>query len=307
MVTDPWSLYWQGDNLQSCVASQSASDSEQLAEYWQNIASKLDGSARVLDLACGNGVVAVHLLQASPGMQICGVDQAKIAPQKLIAANPELGSVEFFPETSVSELPFDGESFDLVVSQFGIEYAELSSSSAEAVRVLRPSGVLTFLLHHQDSSIVQSALRHLQEVSQLLAHDGLVERARDYCAGRISLSELERCGEEYLGSATYQTKQVSGQIFAGINHFIELVGSVDAKASDQATQLLATMARRLKADQQRLQQMAAAALDVPGLSAWVERYAELGIDMLETEPLKIGCEEEEILIAWRLSGRKSGD
>ncbi len=301
---DPWSLYWQGENLQSCIAAQSESDRQQLALFWQQVAEQLETSAQVLDLACGNGIVALLLLQASPDLQISAVDQADIAPERLAGQYPELGKVNFHAGTSVTSLPFADQSCDAVVSQFGIEYANLQPSSTEVARVLRPSGMLNFLIHHQQSAIVQPAMRHLEEVSGLLRQGGLVDMAQRYCAGEIKLSALEQSGGEYLDSSAYQTSKVSGQIFSGIDHAIELLNSGGASGEGSARELVATMQTRLLADQQRLQQMRSVALDDSAISAWMDRYTALGLDMLEPEPLKIESDEGEQLIGWHLSGRK---
>lgn len=301
---DPWSLYWKGNNLESCIAAQSEDDRQQIAQYWETIASELGDSAAALDLACGNGVVAAHLLKANPGLSVSGVDQAEIAPQSLSQTYPELAKVSFFPRTSVANLPFADQSFDLLVSQFGVEYGPLEESSAEAIRVLRPEGQLAFLVHHKHSAIVKPGLRHLQEVSTLLAREGLLQHARNFCSGNIALQELERHGQDYLDSPGQHTSNISGQIFNGINQVIELMHSGLSEDSDRALQLINTMHGRLLADQGRLQQMESAALNETEFAGWVDRYSDLGLDVHTAEPMTIQGKGGDALIAWQLRGRK---
>ena len=301
---DPWSLYWQSKNLESCIAAESENDRQQIAQFWADIASGVDHSAQVLDLGCGNGVVAAHLLQASPDLSISAVDQADIAPESLSESIPELAKVAFYPRTSVTKLPFPDQSFDLLVSQFGVEYAELEAASAEAVRVLRPEGMLVFLVHHQLSDIVQPAMRHLQEVSALLAPAGVIDKALDFCNDKIDLESLEQQGREYLNGSVHRTSQISGQIFDGINQLIELVNSGSAEHRHRATQLVSTMQTRLQADQARLQQMASAALDQSDLAAWAKRYRSLGMDMHLFVAMTITGEAGKALIGWQLRGQK---
>ena len=38
---DPWSLYWQGGNLHSCIASQEEQDQTQIDRFWADFAMSL--------------------------------------------------------------------------------------------------------------------------------------------------------------------------------------------------------------------------------------------------------------------------
>ena len=80
MLMDPWTVYWQGDHLESCIASQSPEDSKEIAAHWQELASRLADAATVLDLASGNGVVPKILLSVDSPLDTFAVDNAGIAP-----------------------------------------------------------------------------------------------------------------------------------------------------------------------------------------------------------------------------------
>lgn len=47
MRTDPWTVYWQGDHLESCIASISQQDAKQIALLWEELASQLSDASRV--------------------------------------------------------------------------------------------------------------------------------------------------------------------------------------------------------------------------------------------------------------------
>jgi SAM-dependent methyltransferase len=98
---------------------------------------------RVLDVACGTGVVAVTA--ARMGARVTGLD---LTPELLeqARANAQLAGVEIdFHEGDVEQLPFDAEMFDVVVSQYGHMFAPRPEvATREMLRVLKRGGTIAF-------------------------------------------------------------------------------------------------------------------------------------------------------------------
>jgi SAM-dependent methyltransferase len=109
-----------------------------LVEY-----ARVRAGHRVLDVACGTGVVAVTAARA--GAQVTGLD---LTPQLLVRAreNAQIAGVEIpFHEGDVEELPFESASFDIVLSQFGHMFAPRPDVAiAQMLRVLKPGGTIAF-------------------------------------------------------------------------------------------------------------------------------------------------------------------
>jgi SAM-dependent methyltransferase len=94
---------------------------------------------RVLDLACGTGNAA--LVAARAGAAATGLDAAA----RLVDVARERAAAEglsaSFVVGDVQELPFDDEAFDVVVSIFGVIFAQDPDRAvSELLRVLRPGG-----------------------------------------------------------------------------------------------------------------------------------------------------------------------
>ena len=105
--------------------------------------ARIGAGQRVLDVACGTGVVAVTA--ARRGATVSGLD---LTPQLLARARENAGiagvTIEWH-EGDVEELPFDDERFDVVVSQFGHIFAPRPDVAiAQMLRVLRPGGTIAF-------------------------------------------------------------------------------------------------------------------------------------------------------------------
>jgi SAM-dependent methyltransferase len=98
---------------------------------------------RVLDVACGTGVVAVTA--ARLGARVTGLD---LTPELLAAAraNAALAGVDIdWHEGDVEQLPFEPETFDVVVSQFGHMFAPRPDVAiSEMLRVLKHGGTIAF-------------------------------------------------------------------------------------------------------------------------------------------------------------------
>src|ERR1700753_560406 len=112
---------------------------DRAAEFANRLA--IPAGARVLDVACGTGNVAIPL--ARLGAAVTGVD---IAPNLLVQARARAeaeGLHASFDEGDAEELPYPDGSFDAVVTMFGAMFAPRPEVVAsELARVLKPGGLL---------------------------------------------------------------------------------------------------------------------------------------------------------------------
>jgi len=103
----------------------------------------VESGARVLDVGCGTGVVAITA--ARRGARVTGVD---LTPQLLNRAreNAVIAQVEVeWREADVEELPFGDEQFDIVLSQFAHMFAPRPEVAlGEMLRTLKRGGTIAF-------------------------------------------------------------------------------------------------------------------------------------------------------------------
>lgn len=107
-------------------------------------AARLQAGERVLDVACGTGIIARHAAElVGPTGSVTGVD---VAPDMIDVAksapNPDGAHIEWHVSDAAT-LPLADESFDVVLCQMGLMFMpDQATVLAEMRRVLAPGGRL---------------------------------------------------------------------------------------------------------------------------------------------------------------------
>ena len=194
-----WDRYWHFDRIASCFDGAGASNyGDSVAAGWRAFFAGLANGARILDLCTGNGAAALIAAQvarqAGKCFEIDAVDRAAIDPPAFVTRHEEdYAAIRFHAETPVEALPFPDAAFDAAISQYGIEYSDMSRSLPEALRVLAPGGRLRLAVHAADGAVVAGARAMIAEADLLLDEIDLPG-----CATRCfeALWGVERAGDE---------------------------------------------------------------------------------------------------------------
>lgn len=140
-----------------------------LATSWMQWFGGLPRGTHLLDLATGNGALPRLMLLSNAHLTCDAVDLASQSPAWLQARSAaQRASVRFHAGVRCEQLPFPAGSFDGVVSQFGIEYANLDQALPEALRVLKPGGQLRFAVHHPSGLPARLAEEEIHHARWLL-------------------------------------------------------------------------------------------------------------------------------------------
>lgn len=198
-----WEHLWKTSRVASCVPHNPATE-QQINGHWHALFAALPDESRVLDIATGNGVVlrqaAAAAEAANKQFTLVGIDAADIDPLRFAPGGfGSRVSVRFIGGIDAASLPFDNASFDVVVSQYGLEYAQLDAAFSEVERVLCAGGWLHWLAHSDESEVVLQNSVHRRQVELLLARNGplesmelLVSRVRQGKSLKIPMSRVGR-------------------------------------------------------------------------------------------------------------------
>jgi len=113
------------------------------AEHWQ-----LTSDSSVLDVGCAKGFMLYDLVQAIPGISIAGVDISKYAIE-----NGKSEVKDFLSVADAMSLPFEDDSFDVVISIntiHNLERDECAQALREIERVARQGALITVDAYRND-------------------------------------------------------------------------------------------------------------------------------------------------------------
>jgi SAM-dependent methyltransferase len=115
-------------------------------------AAEIKSGEDVLDVACGTGNATIPA--AETGAKLTGLDLTPELLEAGRAAAAEAGVEIEWVEGDAENLPFDDESFDVVISVFGSMFApDQKKAASEIARVLRPSGRMAICSWTPDGGI----------------------------------------------------------------------------------------------------------------------------------------------------------
>jgi SAM-dependent methyltransferase len=322
-----WSRYWSSGVLHSCPGSFRGNYDGAIAAFWHRAFDALMPGQRVLDIATGNGALPRLLLgldeAADRGCSVDAIDLAELAPNWLHALDADRRArLRLHSGVMAERLPFEDGTFDLVVSQYGIEYADLGSAFAEAGRVLGAQGRLRMLMHHRDALPVQKGeveARLLQD--EVLADDGLLAAAARMLPWMAMAASTE-------GRAGLQHNAAANADRAAFNASQQRIASAVAAAGDDAAVLIEArdQVQRLFAIAQtqgaaqagvacqrlreafqeqllRTRELVAHALDEARMTELMHALDRLGFASVRAEPLHY----REHLMGWTLQADRAGN
>ena len=180
---EPWTQYWRESHAHACTSEFSADARNLIQAAWARAFAAVKNDARILDIATGNGALIAHiapnLVPDITHIEATGVDLARIeqSAKKHLQIDPRV-AVQFIGGVDASTLPFEQMHFDLVVSQYGIEYGDLPLAFREACRVTK--GHLMFLVHARNGEIVRQNAAICAQIDLLVTELCIIDHLKNY-------------------------------------------------------------------------------------------------------------------------------
>lgn len=309
-----WDAYWggrdaaQGRQQDAAVTGDAPGDKfDTLWRVFFDTALKTRAQFRLADLACGAGVVTARAAEIG-GAQgrtgfLCGVDYAPQAAAA-VARRPAPPALAISGiAASVSALPFPDRCFDLIVSQFGVEYAG-ADALGEAARILAPGGAGQFVIHYKDGGIDRECQDNFIVLDAIM-ESGLFETARAAfgpAAAKISgrsLAEILEKLKPLLQGEQRGAKTLLARLMGDVSR---LVGRRGAFHPQEALAWLLAMQREVELYRARMGAMNKAALSADDLEQVAPLIIAQGVSLSDPEPLMI--DGKPLPAAWLLKLRR---
>lgn len=316
---DHWDAFWRARDPDVSQADAGANDPA-LGEFWLELFEReLVGSKilRVLDVACGNGAVTRLALQASAAsgtdIEACCIDYSQMAIDELRAECPLVTGVA----CDLRHIPFDEHTFDLVVSQFGIEYGGIEAFD-EAARLVAANGVLAAIVHMCGGAIQRECAGNLEVVTALNESE-LMPRARDafaagfdLVAGRISESRFRQTDRPFATAVAtvkgildaHGPRAIGGLLANVFKDIGYMYARIPNYVPEEVFAWIDDVSAKFTSFEGRMDSMANSALDRAAIDDVGERLAAQGFAVTPTEALAFRKTGDPA--AWILVARRGG-
>jgi len=239
-----WSEFWannsRGDS-NGCLPQRWAAIEQAQQAAWFSFIEGLGQGASVLDLATGDGRVLRWMHGRREDLVLEGIDLAPTLPPAPQGTRTQGG-------VAMEKLPFDDNSFDAVVSQFGFEYGDVGAVATEIARVLAPKGKVGLMVHRGDGPILEHNKKRQRELLWALKDKGTAKKVRTALSGgpaaidgaakyaaKIAQQGAKKFGQQ---SPAWEIPEairrscLMGQR-AGVGSIIETIGSIEAQAKNE--------------------------------------------------------------------------
>ncbi|MEM9300504.1 MAG: methyltransferase domain-containing protein [Pseudomonadota bacterium] len=280
---DLWSPYWQADPQPASIDAFPTDVRDAIELRWLTHFRRLPAGARVLDIGCGAGALAVLAARAATAehpLDFTGIDLAADVPTAPATA---FLAARFLGGQDAAALSFGDAAFDLVVSQFGFEYGDFDPSLIEAARVCR--GALLALVHAADGSVVQQNAPLAGQVDWLLDERQLPATLRGYL--ETGSAEAARDLKGLSGAMVERARTMPNAAFLeaasrAIGEFIQAFAGKPAAAWSEP---LERFEAALRNHGSRMRALGAAGRSESELRRACERLRELGFATATVDPL----------------------
>ncbi|MBI3763993.1 MAG: class I SAM-dependent methyltransferase, partial [Chloroflexi bacterium] len=192
--------------------------------------TRLDATHHVLDLGCGNGMIAEYLSDRT-GAHIVGIDFIEEAIEHAQVRTARKRNRLEFEVGDMALLDFGAESFDLVLAIDALYFTDLEQTVKEIRRVARPGGILAAFYSYGRlpgeplESFSELVLRpEGTPLAHVLNKAGLPYRTWDY----TQADYLHARHKRQIAKALKPLFEAEGNLFLYENHAGEAAGVMEA-------------------------------------------------------------------------------
>ncbi|TQV85467.1 class I SAM-dependent methyltransferase [Aliikangiella coralliicola] len=180
-----WDSYWL-DTIENGAYQSGSELQKTLATTWNRFFTEQFSvkpeQFNLLDIACGNGVVTANAIEIATNLDTNVNFYCADFSEGAISAIKSQWPTVNASVADARELAFNDKQFDIIVSQFGIEYAGIQGIK-EAVRVLSDCGILMFVMHLKGSGIYQECKNNLNIINEFKATEVVPLARNAFAAG----------------------------------------------------------------------------------------------------------------------------
>jgi ubiquinone/menaquinone biosynthesis C-methylase UbiE len=163
-TSDHWSQYWKTGQLTSLPQDFNSNYTGMIQQQWHQAFDKLNENSHILDVCAGN--CAISLLAANYAINhikifnITAIDAADINKPSILARFPNqkdaIEKINLIANCQLEDITLASRRYDLITSQYGIEYCDWNLAAQQIQRLLKAKGHFVMIAHSASTEIMKT-------------------------------------------------------------------------------------------------------------------------------------------------------
>jgi ubiquinone/menaquinone biosynthesis C-methylase UbiE len=313
-TSNSWNTYWQGTSSSGAFSSGGATHPA-VHGFWAGFFDGVNKNyqhPRILDIASGNGAVVASALAVlkDKKCEITALDASAAAIENISGRFPAVKGIV----SDARFIPRETASFDIVTSQFGVEYAGYEAIT-EAARMLADGGQLALLLHIESGSIYQECQQSLDAIKRLRTCQFIKLATQMFDAGFEALQGVKSTAyvnavKQYAPAVReleaimkqYGHRIASDTISGLYNDVRQMHQRIQHYEPDEVFNWLKNMDIELDAYSERMASMLSSSVDTPSFKRISDDLIGLGLSIELADTFFVT--DVELPLAWILVAKK---
>jgi len=283
-----WSNYWKAGNLTSLPQDFQENYKGEIGLFWENTFSLQPKGSNILDLCTGNGAIAllagVYSANNNTAFKVTGVDAANINKENIVAKYSHLkvllDNLQFIANSRIENINFPAASFDLITSQYGIEYCDWQESAQQVSKLLKPGGSLVFISHSSSTAIL-SFMEQEQLEYERLQNFGLFSTLSNFLKNKSSHKETQKKLNRIAKNLQKLHSTKPSDLYRNILAFLQKINSFDKATFKHFEKQIEFQYKQYKFAFARLQDIVWVSNKIKNKPDWYLIYEREGLQLVE--------------------------
>ncbi len=318
MIHEHWSSYWQTGVTGSFGSQEPEWYTIIVKPYWKKLFDELPQNTGILDIATGNGAVAFIASETdtreNKNFTIVATDKSRqTLPDDDKISNGSRGqnSIRFLFDTPIEKLEFPDQTFDIITSQFGIEYSDTNKALTTLSKCLSPQADLVFIVHHKDSVISHQSRDELKQYRIIMDQYPLFQKLKSLLKSMGDIKSRKDIDILKTNKKAIQDREAFNRLISKLTTkypqsivIADLLNAIKPLFKDmmmmpvkQKLNFLDSIKLQRQQARQRLLDMVEAAFDDKKLQSFIKEAEKKGFECLTAEKLEDGSNH---ILAWEI-------
>lgn len=316
MSLNHWESFYRQGSIATGPSQINGNYDLELLQVWSDFFENCPTDACLLDIATGNGAVAIIAndisRQFDKNFTIHACDLALINPLRDVPnSSDRMAGINFHPGMSVENLTFPDKHFDAVSGQYALEYTDIAKSFSQLKRTLKTNGKAQFIIHNTNSVLVNKTMLLMDEAAFILQHTKIFRRLKHLVTAQFATPKFAESAGQQLRIAIQDLKQALPDVQASgggsiIRGTLDTVQQILKHRADNSADYVAIEREISNADSElrfwvrRQKDLLLSAKDSQGMQE-IEAIAKAAGFEIETRDLQYHAESN--IVGWKMAIR----